>query len=108
MQWRHVTTKSDTTSLPAPAAHDDAGTVTRLRSTLLGGLTAVSAVIFLAYIGLYFFDFGLFVTLPEGITRIFIENPYLMYVALALLVAAMIAKIRTDRAMRRDRSGEQN
>lgn len=108
MQWRHVTTKGDTTSLPAPAPRDDAGTVTRLRSTLLSGLIAISAVIFLAYIGLYFFDFGLFVTLPEGITRIFIENPFLMYADLALLVAAMIAKIRTDRAMRRDRSGEQN
>ncbi|MEU7834734.1 MULTISPECIES: hypothetical protein [unclassified Nonomuraea] len=67
-------------------------------------LTAVillSATVFLAYIGLYYFDFGLFTTLPESITGFFTCNGALHYVALGLLVAALIVKPFVGRAIKR-------
>lgn len=64
-------------------------------------LIVLSATVFLAYIGLYYFDFGLFVTLPESITGIFIRNGALQHVALFALIAALIAKVPVGRAIKR-------
>ncbi|WP_223623501.1 hypothetical protein [Microbacterium sp. EST19A] len=67
----------------------------------LNAIIVLSATVFLAYIGLYYFDFGLFITLPESISGIFLRNGALQYVALGLLVAALIAKPLVGRAIKR-------
>lgn len=67
----------------------------------LNALIIFSATVFLAYVGLYYFDYGLFKTLPEGITGIFTRNGVLQYVALGIFVAAMIGKIVVGRAIKR-------
>lgn len=67
----------------------------------LNAVIILSATLFLAYIGVYYFDFGLFTTLPEGVTGFFLGLPALQYVALGILVAALIAKTLVGRAMKR-------
>ena len=67
----------------------------------LNALIILSATVFLAYVGLYYFDFGLFKTLPEGITGIFTRNGVLQYVALGIFVVTMVAKIFVGRAIKR-------
>lgn len=74
----------------------------------LNTIIILSATVFLAYIGLYYFDFGLFMVLPEGITGIFTRNGALQYVALGLLVAALIAKSPVGRAIKRQEAGKRN
>jgi hypothetical protein len=59
------------------------------------------ATIFFAYVGLYHFDFGLFVTLPGSITAPFIRVPALQYVALGVAIGALIAKVPVGRAIKR-------
>lgn len=73
---------------------------------LLNAVIVLSATVFLAYIGLYYFDFGLFITLPESISGVFTRHAALQYVALALLVAALIAKAPVGRAITRHDAAE--
>ena len=58
------------------------------------------ATVFLAYVGLLY-DFGLFTTLPVWITEFFLDRPVLQYVALALTVGALIAKVPVRKAIRK-------
>jgi hypothetical protein len=67
----------------------------------LNAAVIVSATLFLAYIGAYYFDFGLFTTLPDGISGFFLRNGALQYVALGLLIGALAAKIPVGRALKR-------
>ena len=70
----------------------------------LNAVIALTASLFLAYIGLHHWDYGIFVTLPEGITAFFVRNGFLQWVALASCVAAMIAKVPVGRAIRQRES----
>lgn len=72
----------------------------------LNGLIALSATVFLAYIGLYYWDFGLFTTLPDGIVSFFTTNSALQYVALGLLVVALVAKAPVRHAIKREEAGQ--
>lgn len=73
----------------------------KILDVALNAAIILSATLFLAYIGLYYFDFGLFVTLPESITKFFTDMPALQYAALAITVAALIAKMPVGRAIKR-------
>lgn len=65
----------------------------------LNATVAFSAAVFLAYLGLLW-DFGLFTTLPAGITGFFLDRPVLQYVALALVVGALVAKAPVRKAIK--------
>lgn len=67
----------------------------------LNALIILSATVFLAYIGLYYFDFGLFMVLPGSIVGFFTGNAALQYAALGLLIAALITKAPVGRAIKR-------
>jgi hypothetical protein len=67
----------------------------------LNSIIALSAAVFLAYIGLDHYDYGLFTTLPDEVTGFFLRNDVLQYVALGLLATAMIAKAPAGRARKR-------
>lgn len=71
----------------------------RILDLALNAIIVLSATVFLAYIGLYYFDFGLFTTLPDSITRIFTGLPALQYVAVGLAVSALIVKRPVGRAI---------
>lgn len=71
----------------------------RILDLALNAVIVLSATVFLAYIGLYYFDYGLFTTLPDSITRIFTGLPALQYVAVGLAVSALIAKRPVGRAI---------
>ncbi|MDQ0644344.1 hypothetical protein [Microbacterium murale] len=73
---------------------------------VLNAIIILSATVFLAYLGLLY-DFGLFTTLPQPITRPFLDHPILQYVALAVFVGAMVAKILVRRAIRRQHPREE-
>ena len=73
----------------------------RILDLALNAVIVLSATIFLAYIGLYYFDFGLFTTLPDSITRVFTSLPALQYVAAGLAVSALVAKRPVGRAVKR-------
>lgn len=73
---------------------------------VLNAVIILSATVFLAYLGLLH-DFGLFTTLPEWITRPFLELPVLQYVALAAFIGAMVAKILVRKAIRRQHMREE-
>lgn len=66
----------------------------------LNAAIVFSATVFLAYLGLLW-DFGLFTTLPAGITGFFSDRPALQYVALALAIGALIAKVPVRKAIAR-------
>lgn len=70
---------------------------------LLNALIVFSATVFLAYLGLLY-DFGLFLTLPTGISGFFLDRPVLQYLALAVAVGALVAKAALKRAIRRRHS----
>lgn len=74
----------------------------------LNVLIILSATIFLAYIGLYYFDFGLFTTLPENVVGFFTANGALQYVALGLAVGALIAKAPVGRALKRQQAEQRS
>lgn len=80
----------------------------KLFDLALNAIIVLSATVFLAYIGLYYFDFGLFKTLPESITGIFTRNAALQYIALGVLVAALIAKAPVGRAIKRQKAEKRN
>jgi len=65
----------------------------------LNAAIVFSATVFLAYLGLLY-DFGLFTTLPEWITGFFLDRPVLQYVALAITIGALIAKVPVRKAIR--------
>lgn len=76
----------------------------KILDVALTALILLSATVFIAYIGLYYFDYGLFKVLPTGITEIFINVGVLQYVALALFVGALIAKLSLGRANERKKA----
>lgn len=67
----------------------------------LNATIALSATVFLAYVGYYYYDFGLFTTLPATVSEMFLANGALQYVALGLGVAAVVAKRPVGRAIKR-------
>jgi hypothetical protein len=70
---------------------------------ILSNVVIVLALtVFSSYVAYYYYDIGLLVSLPEGITSFFIQNGAIQYVALAVLVAAVIGKIVIGRAMKRE------
>lgn len=73
---------------------------------ILNAAILFSATVFLAYVGLMF-DFGLFTTLPEGITGFFLDVPVLQWVALAVAVGALIAKVPVRKAIRQQHPAEE-
>ena len=73
---------------------------------VLNAAIVLSASVFLAYLGLLY-DFGLFTTLPKWITRPFLDLPVLQYVALALFIGAMVAKVPVRKAIRRHHPREE-
>ena len=72
---------------------------------ILNAAIVFSATVFLAYLGLLY-DFGLFTTLPAGITGFFLDRPALQYVALAVTVGALVAKVPVRKAIRQDAAEE--
>ncbi|KJQ52738.1 hypothetical protein [Microbacterium sp. SA39] len=69
---------------------------------ILSNVVIVLAItVFSSYVTYYYYDIGLLVSLPEGITSFFIQNGALQYVALAILVAAVIGKALIGRAIKR-------
>ena len=70
----------------------------------LSGVLALSAIMFLAYVGLYYFDFGLLAVVPANIRGFFTANVFLQYVALAIFIGALIAKGRVGKALRRQKT----
>lgn len=73
----------------------------------LNAVIALSAALFLAYVGLQLWDAGVFVTLPEEISAFFLRNGALQWVSLALLIAAMIGKIPVGRAIAQQQRARQ-
>jgi hypothetical protein len=74
----------------------------------LSATIVLGATVFLAYVGLFYFDFGLFKTLPANIVEMFVRNGVLQYVALGLAVAAMIAKRPVGQAIKRQEAGKRS
>jgi hypothetical protein len=74
----------------------------------LNATIVFGATIFLAYVGLFYFDFGLFKTLPSSIVGVFVDNGALQYVALGLAIAAMIAKRPVGGAIKRQDAGKRS
>lgn len=72
----------------------------------LNAAIVFAATVFLAYVG-RLYDFGLFTTLPEGITGFFLDLPVLQYVALAIAVGALVAKVPVRKAIRRQHPVEE-
>lgn len=66
---------------------------------ILNLVTIVAVTVVLAYFGLHF-DTGLFTILPEGITTFFLQNQPLQYVALGVLVVALLAKAPVGKAIK--------
>lgn len=73
----------------------------RILDLALNAIIILSATVFLAYIGLHYFQFGLFMILPADIVAVFTDNGPLQYVALGLAIAAMIAKVPVGRMIKR-------
>lgn len=59
----------------------------------------VSVTVFLADVGLRYFDHGLFTVLPDGIAEFFTNNAVLASVALGLVITMMVAKVLVGRAI---------
>lgn len=78
----------------------------KIADVALGAAVALGAVVFLAYVGYHFYDFGLFTTLPESIVGFFLRNWLLQYVTLGLVIMALIAKIPVGRAIKRREAGK--
>jgi hypothetical protein len=78
----------------------------KILDSALTALIVLSATVFIAYIGLYYLDFGLFKILPTNITGFFVSLGVLQYVALALFVVALIAKVSLGRAIKRKEARE--
>ncbi|WP_439592999.1 hypothetical protein [Microbacterium sp.] len=72
----------------------------------LNAVILLSSMLFLAYVGYYYFDFGLLKTLPSGVTELFLRAGALQYVALGLLIAAAVGKILVNRAAKKQAAGE--
>lgn len=77
----------------------------KLLDLSLNAILILSATVFLAYVGLYYFDFGLFTTLPRNITEVFTGNGFLQYVALGIFGAAVAGKTAVGRAIKRQEAG---
>lgn len=54
-----------------------------------------------SYLAYHYYGIGLLLSLPEGIMSFFLDNGALQYVALAILVAAVIGKIVIGRSIKK-------
>jgi hypothetical protein len=68
---------------------------------LLNVVIVIAITVFSSYAAFYYYDIGLLASLPEGVTSFFLDNGAIQYVALVMLVAAVIGKIVVSRVMRR-------
>jgi hypothetical protein len=68
---------------------------------VLSLIIVLSATVFIAYVSLYYGDFGLLKTLPDDVSDFFTTHSALQHLALGLLIAAVAAKFPTGRAIRR-------
>jgi hypothetical protein len=73
----------------------------RVLDLALNAVIILSAMVFSAYIGHYYFDFGLFTALPDSVARVFTSLPAIQYVAVGVAASALIAKIPVGRAIKR-------
>lgn len=73
----------------------------RILHILLNVFIVLAIAVFGSYVTYHYYDYGLLVSLPEGITSFFIENGAIQYAALGILVAAVIGKIVVERVMKR-------
>lgn len=64
-------------------------------------LVFLSAIVFLAYVGYFYLDYGLFKILPPSITDFFVNAGALQYVALAVFIVTLIGKVSLGRAIKR-------
>ena len=70
---------------------------------ILSNVVIVLAItVFSSYLAYHYYGIGLLVSLPEGITGFFIDNGAIQYVALAILVAAVIGKVVIGRMIKRE------
>jgi hypothetical protein len=72
----------------------------KLLNLALNGIVGLSAAILIAYFGLRSNE-GLFTSLPDNLSGIFIQNPGLQFMALAIIVAALVAKVPVVKALKR-------
>jgi hypothetical protein len=77
----------------------------KLLDLALNAIIVLGATVFLAYVGFFYFDFGLFMTLPTNIVDIFLRNGALQYVGLGFAIAALIAKRPVGREIKRQDAG---
>ncbi|TFD92086.1 hypothetical protein E3T61_07180 [Cryobacterium lactosi] len=75
----------------------------KLLNLALNGVTALSGTIFIAYFGLRNNN-GVLASLPDNISEIFIQNEGIQFVALAMVVAALAAKVPVMRVLKRKES----
>ncbi|MEJ8280901.1 hypothetical protein [Pseudonocardia spirodelae] len=64
---------------------------TKLLDMSLTGVTVVSVTVVIAYFGLLH-DTGLFTVLPEPVTGFFLQNRFLQWVALVVLIGALVGR----------------
>lgn len=77
----------------------------KLLNLALNGVVALGAAVFLAYFGVRN-GTGLFTSLPATIAEIFTKHEGLQFVALGLVVAALIAKAFVMKALKRQRTAQ--
>jgi hypothetical protein len=72
----------------------------KLLNLALNAITALSATIFIAYFGLRN-NQGVLASLPDGISNMFVQNDGLRFVALALVILALAAKVPVMKILKR-------
>lgn len=75
----------------------------KLIDLTLTALTVVSVTVVIAYFGLRY-DTGLFTVLPESVTGFFLQNGSLQWVALIVLVGALVGKTVVGRILKQRRA----
>jgi hypothetical protein len=78
----------------------------KILNLALNGIVGLGAAIFVAYFGLRH-GTGLFTSLPANIAEIFTKHEGLQFVALGMVVAALIAKVFVVKALKREKTQRQ-
>ena len=68
---------------------------------LLNVVIVLAITVFSSYAAFSYYGIGLLASLPGGVTGFFLDNGAIQYVALVILVAAVVGKIAVGRALRR-------